>query len=169
MMTESAFRRVLWSGLVAAALFTASSAFTVDDKTQGGDAGALEVEAATVGQPALVRWHLQSGAASDASPMMLSLSITHLEKEKTAFEIERIPVAGEFAMKFQFTDGAEYRVVAVGEQAGKPPLRSEKIISATALEPPTKAMIPAFVYFIGLIALGLSAGRWSKRRMRKNR
>jgi hypothetical protein len=25
-------------------------------------------------------------------------------------------------------------------------------------------MIPAFAYFIGLIALGLIAGRWSKRR-----
>jgi hypothetical protein len=72
-------------------------------------------------------------------------------------------------MKFQFTDGGEYRVDALAEEAGKPVRRSEKIISATALEPPTRAMIPAFAYFIGLIALGLGAGRWSKRRMGKSR
>jgi hypothetical protein len=86
-----------------------------------------------------------------------------LEKGKTVFEVEKIPVPAEFAMTFQFTDGAEYRLIAVGEQPGSMPIRTEKTISATALEPPTKAMIPAFGYFIALIAAGLIVGRWSKR------
>jgi hypothetical protein len=67
-------------------------------------------------------------------------------------------------MNFQFTDGAEYRIVALGEQPGRTPIRTEKIVSATALEPPTRAMIPALAYFMAVIVFGLAAGRWSKRR-----
>jgi hypothetical protein len=151
--------------LVAAGLSIAPGFLIAGEATQDGDAAVLEVEAATVGRPAVVRWHLNGTSAGADLPALLSFNITHLEKGKLALEIDRIPVAGEFAMKFQFTDGAEYRVVAVAEQPGKPSLRSERIISALALEPPIKAMIPALVYFIGLIALGVGAGRWSKRQM----
>jgi hypothetical protein len=122
----------------------------------------LEVAPATVGRPTLVRWRFNN--AVDPSRVLLSLAIVHLEKGKTVFEVERISVPGEFAMSFQFADGAEYRLVAVGEEPGSMPIRTEKTISATALEPPTKAMLPAFGYFIALIAAGLIAGRWSKRR-----
>jgi len=147
--------------IVALGFSLIANGFSAGDETSVGDGSALEIGAATVGTPALIKWH----AAADAgiAPEMLSLKIVHLEKGKTAFELERVPIGGDFAMKFQFTDGAEYRVSALAEQAGKPPRRSEKIISATPLEPPTRAMIPALSYFIGLIALGLAAGRWSKR------
>lgn len=148
---------------LALGLCLASDGFTANEKASDGDDAALEIEPPTVGTPALLHWHAPVAATGEGSPEALSLSIVHLEKGKTAFELERIPIVGDFSMKFEFTDGAEYRVSALGEQAGKPPRRSEKIISATALEPPTRAMIPAFAYFIGLIVLGLGAGRWSKR------
>jgi hypothetical protein len=34
----------------------------------------------------------------------------------------------------------------------------------TGVEPPAAAMLQALAYFVALIALGLAAGRWSKRR-----
>jgi hypothetical protein len=141
----------------------APAAFAARETNQDGDAAALETEAATVGRPTVVRWHIKNSASEESSYALLSLSIMHLEKGKIAFEVERIPVAGEFTMNFQFTDGAEYRIAAVAERPGQRPLRSEKIISVTASEPPMKAMLPALAYFIAVIALGLGAGRWSKR------
>jgi hypothetical protein len=148
-------------------LFTLLSAFAAraDTSYRQSDANAvLEVAPATVGRPTLVRWRFNDDVDPVAAKVLLSLTIVHLEKGKTVFEVERIPVPGEFAMNFQFTDGAEYRLVAIGEKPGRPPIRSEKVVAAAALEPPTKAMIPAFGYFIGLIAIGLAVGRWSKRR-----
>ena len=155
--------------VLACALVLLPAAFSAGGESSSDDGGALEIGAATVGTPAPVLWHPSGADVSDNPIQALSLKIVHLEEGKTAFELERVPVAGDFAMKFQFTDGGEYRVDALAEEAGKPAWRSEKIISATALEPPTRAMIPAFAYFIGLLALGLGAGRWSKRRMRKSR
>ena len=148
---------------LAAAVLIAPAAFAARETNQDGDAAALEIEAATVGRPTVVRWHIKNSASEESSYALLSLSIMHLEKGKIAFEVERIPVAGEFTMSFQFTDGAEYRIAAVAERPGQRPLRSEKIISVIASEPPMKAMLPALAYFIAVIALGLGAGRWSKR------
>lgn len=150
--------------MLVAALFAAPVALGAGESRLGDKSALLEVGAATVGRPTPVRWRLEGNTDPTESRALLSLAIVHLEKGKTVFEVERVPVAGEFAMNFQFTDGAEYRIVAVGEQPGRKPIRSEKTVSAVALEPPTKAMIPAFGYFIGLIVLGLAAGRWSKRR-----
>ena len=150
--------------VLVAALFAASVALGAGESRLGDKSALLEVGAAAVGRPTPVRWRLEGNTDPTESRALLSLAIVHLEKGKTVFEVERVPVAGEFAMNFQFTDGAEYRIVAVGEQPGRKPIRSEKTVSAIALEPPTKAMIPAFGYFIGLIVLGLAAGRWSKRR-----
>jgi hypothetical protein len=107
---------------------------------------------------------LLGGADGEPGAALLTLTITHLEKRKTVFSVERLPVAGEFAMHFQFTDGAEYRVSAVATAAGRPILRTEKNVSVTGVEPPVRAMIPAMGFFVALIAMGLGVGRWSKRR-----
>jgi hypothetical protein len=122
----------------------------------------LDIEAATVGKPSRVHWRLDGAGAN--SPAALTLSITHLEKEKIVFAVERLAVPGEFALDFHFPDGAEYRVTAVAEIQRRAPVNVEKIISVVGVEPPAKAMIPALSYFLALIALGLVAGRWSKRR-----
>lgn len=152
--------------LLVMALFVGSGRAAEAPVAQVTEPAGLEIEAATVGTPALVRWFLKSAEVAGKSNALLTLTITHLEKEKVAFAVERIPVGNEFSMKFQFTDGAEYRVAALAEVPGKPRLRSEKVISVTAIEPPAKTSAPALVYFVGVIALGLSAGRWTKRRAR---
>jgi hypothetical protein len=131
--------------IILLALLSASRARADSSSRQYEASAVLEVAPATVGRPTLVRWRFNDDVDPVSSTVLLSLAIIHLEKGKTVFEVEKIPVAGEFAMNFQFTDGAEYRLVAAGEKPGRPPIRSEKIVSATALEPPTKAMIPAFV------------------------
>jgi hypothetical protein len=150
--------------LVAAALLVGSSRAGEPRRVEETGNAGLEIGAATVGTPTAVRWFLKNAEIAGTSNTLLTLTITHLEKEKIAFEVERIPVDKEFSMKFQFTDGAEYRVVALAEVPGKPPLRSEKVIGVTAMEPPAKAALPALAYFVGLIGLGLGTGRWTKRR-----
>jgi hypothetical protein len=131
---------------------------------QGEQFGWLEVDPATVGKPTSVRWRLGTDEQAEKSMALLTLTIAHPEKDKIVFALERLPVAREFAMNFQFADGAEYRVAAIAYVAGRPLLRTEKNVAVTAAEPPARAMIPAISCFVAIIALGLAAGRWSKLR-----
>lgn len=165
-------------GFIAGRIFTgAASAATIgllavtlsgaaQSAEQGREAkgGMLEISAARVGEPASVRWRADPATGGDNEPVLLSLSIAHLEKEKIVFAMDKVPVAGEWSMRFHFPDGAEYRVVALGQIPGRPALRSEQVVAVTGVEPPARAMVPALGYFLALLVLGLAAGRWSKRR-----
>jgi hypothetical protein len=133
---------------------------------QGEQFGWLEITPATVGKPSSVRWRLGGDEQTKKSTALLSLTIAQPEKDKIVFALERFSVAGEFAMNFQFADGAEYRVAAIAYVAGRPLLRTEKNVAVTAAEPPARAMIPAISFFGAIIALGLAVGRWSKHRGR---
>lgn len=124
----------------------------------------LEIEPPTVGKPSLVRWKLANDAGGDDRAALLTLTITHLEKQKVVFAVEKIAVPGEWSMKFNFPDGAEYRVAAVGAISGRAPVRTEEVIAVTGVEPPLGATAPVLSCFIALIAAGLGVGRWSKRR-----
>lgn len=125
--------------------------------------GWLEIDPATVGKPSKVRWRLAGEENVEGRAVLLSLTITHLEKDKTVFSVERLPVEGEFAMNFQFTDGAEYQVTAIAYVMSRQMIRTEQNISVVGVEPPARAMIPAVAFFLAVIALGLGVGRWSRR------
>jgi hypothetical protein len=125
--------------------------------------GRLEIDPPTVGKPSKVRWKLAGEESAAGRAALLNVTITHIEKGKTVFSVERLPVPGEFTMDFQFTDGAEYRVAAIAFITGGEMIRTEQNIAATSVEPPARAMIPAIVFFLALIALGLGVGRWSRR------
>src|SRR5262249_58172654 len=100
--------------------------------------------------------------------VLLSITIAQLEKGKTIFAVERLPVEGEFAMDFQFTDGAEYRITANAYVTGGQMVRTEQNVSVTGVEPPARAVIPAMGFFLAVIALGLVVGRWSRRAQAAN-
>lgn len=151
---------VFW--LMCVFAFTASGAGPASGPEKYS--GKLEIAPARVGQPTLVRWQLGGGEDSPKPVAALTLTITHLEKGQTAFAVERIFVTDEFSMNFHFTDGAEYRVSAVADLGDRTPLRNEQVVSVTAVEPPTRAMVPALALFLAVIAAGVMAGRWSKRR-----
>lgn len=155
--SASALLLVICLGLLAGRALAAAA-----DTVQQNYSGHLDIETATVGKPSRVHWRLDGAGAN--SPAALTLSITHLEKQKIVFAVERLVVPGEFALNYHFPDGAEYRVAAVAEIQGRTPINVEKTISVVGVEPPAKATIPALSYFLALIALGLVAGRWSKRR-----
>jgi len=125
--------------------------------------GRLEVDPGVVGKPSKVRWTLADQESAARRAVLLNITITHVEKGKTVFAVERLPVPGEFTMDFQFADGAEYRVAAVAYLAGGQMIRTEQNIVATAMGPPARTLIPAMVFFLALIALGLGVGRWSRR------
>jgi hypothetical protein len=125
--------------------------------------GVLEVASATVGKPTLMRWKTATTGGGGARTT-LTLTVTHLEKQKVVFSVEKIAVDGEWSMKFHFPDAGEYRVAAVATVSGFAPVRSEQGIAVIGVEPPTRTMIGALAYFVLLIVLGLAAGRWSKRR-----
>ena len=135
---------------------------------QGEQFGWLEIDPATVGIPTSVRWRLAGDEQREKPPALLTITITHPEKSKMVFAIERLAVTGEFAMNFQFTDGAEYRIAAVAFIAGRPMLRTERNIAVVAVEPPARAMIPAISFLVAIVAVGLGVGRWSKGRATKS-
>ena len=126
----------------------------------------LEIEPGTVGNPTRVRWSMDDGGVGAKSMVALTLTITQLEENKIIFAVERVPVAGEFALNFQFVDGSEHRVAAIAELPGRAPVRTEQRVAVTAVEPPATAALPAMAFFLFVIALGLGVGRWSKLRAR---
>ena len=79
------------------------------------------------------------------------------------FAVDRIPVVGEYSMKFYFADGAEHRITAIAEGPGGKRARLEQVVSVSGVEPPATAMLPALALFLAVIAAGLALGRWSRR------
>lgn len=150
--------------IVGAFLCGIGDSYSAQPTAEPSRAVTLEVESARVGTPTGVQWRLPSPPGGEKTPASLTLTITHLEKNKVVFSVEKLPVSSEFSMKFQFPDGAQYKVLAVANIPGAPPTRSEQLVSVAASEPPARAMLPALSYFLGLILLGLGAGRWSKLR-----
>jgi hypothetical protein len=144
-------------------LVTVVSPAVAQEVERGRYFGWLEIDPATVGMPSAVRWRLAGGEKADGRSVLLTLTIVHLEKGKTVFSVERLPVAGEFAADFQFADGAEYRVSAIAYVTPGQMLRTEQNITVTGVEPPARAMIPAIGFFLVVIALGLGVGRRSRR------
>jgi len=118
----------------------------------------LEVSPPAVGKLSHLSWRWNQ----PGSFAMASLAIFHLEKEKTVFAVEKVPSNSEFSLDFQFPDGAEYRVDALSEAAGRAAIRGEKVINVTGIEPPVSASIPALLLFLAAIALGLGVGRLTK-------
>jgi hypothetical protein len=123
----------------------------------------LEIEPATVGKLSQVRW--KAPPAGDGGTAILTLTISHLEKQKVVFAVEKMPVDGAWSMKFHFPDAGEYRIAAVANIPGLPPVRNEYGISVAGVAPPASTMTGALAFFVGLIAVGLGFGRWSKRRV----
>ena len=158
-------RRVAASLWVLIVCRVCSTGVAAQEPGRGKYFGWLEVAPATVGKPTRVQWRLKDGDAARQTAL-LSLTITHLEKGKTVFSVERMPVAGEFAMNFHFTDGAEYRVTGVAALPGEETVRTEQYLSVTGVEPPVRTIIPALGFFMAAIAVGLGVGRWSRRATR---
>jgi hypothetical protein len=122
----------------------------------------LEIDLPSAGNPARLRWIVDVEGENGGRRALLSLAITHIEKKMTVFAVDRIPVEGEFSMNFHFVDGAEHRVSARAELPGGKAMRSEQVVSVSAVEPPASAMLPALGLFLTMITLGLGVGRWSR-------
>lgn len=149
--------------VVGLALLTGATEISNAQQSQADSPAVLEIESATVGKPGQVRWRMVNTGDGGARTATLTLTITHLEKQKVVFGVEKIAVDSEWSTKFHFPDGGEYRVSAVGSISGLAAVRNEQVIAVTGAEPPATAMFPALAYFVALIAVGLGAGRWSKR------
>jgi hypothetical protein len=149
--------------LLLGSLMTSLNSAPAQEVERSERYGWLEVDPAMVGKPSGVRWRLAGEKKPDDQNVLLTLSIAHLEKAKTVFAVERLPVGPEFAMNFQFTDGAEYRITSIAHTSGGRMLRTEQNVNVAGVEPPTRAMIPAIGFFLAVIALGLAVGRWSRR------
>jgi hypothetical protein len=148
------------------ALFAGTSPERVSarDEPPAPSPAALDVEPATVGKPARIHWRLHLRGAEEKTSGKLSLSIDHLEKGSTVFAIENIPVADEFAFAYQFTDGSDYRLEAVGSTQTGATARAERIISVTPVAPPFSKKLSSIGFFLAAVLFGLVTGRWLKRR-----
>jgi hypothetical protein len=165
------FTRTLPGGIGKAMLFALaaesflapSGACSAGAPTQGKYFGWVDVGPASVGAPTRLSWRLQAEAGASKPVATLTLTITHVEKSKMVFSVERVPVSGEFAMNFQFPEGGEYRLAAMAYIPGPRVVRTERGIFVNAVEPPTNTVIPAIGFFLAVIAGGLGVGRWSRR------
>jgi hypothetical protein len=150
------------------AVFYASLMFALSSSTAFAQAGAtklkasLEIDPPSAGKLARIRWVLDGDNENAGRGALLSLAITHIEKKMTVFAVDRIPVNREFSVSFHFVDGAEHRVSARAQLPGGKAMRSEQVVSVSAVEPPASAMLPAMGLFLMAIVLGLIVGRWSR-------
>jgi hypothetical protein len=150
------------------AIFFASTWFALLSSTALAQTGVakpiaqLEIDPPSAGKLAQIRWIVDVDGENGGRRALLSLAITHIEKKMTVFAVDRIPVEGEFSMNFHFVDGAEHRVSARAELPGGRSIRSEQIVSVSAVEPPVSAMLPAMGLFLAAILFGLGVGRWSR-------
>jgi hypothetical protein len=173
-------------GFVAGRLFTSSKLVTKDniafwvllfffgvislgeecsaEVNTGKYAARLEISDPRVGKLSRIRWNLIGLKEAERRLVNLNLRITHLEKGKTVFALEKLAVTKEFSLNFQFTDGDQYRIEAIAELDGQELTHSQETISVSGIEPPPSASIPAIAFFLTVISLGLGTGRWSRRR-----
>ena len=153
------------AAILGVALSAGLAATSTAQENQPEGAPRLRVETASVGRPALIIWGFETDAGAAKAGATLTLTITHLEKQKVVFGVDKIPVDAQWSMKFHFPDAGEYRITAVANVPGRAPARSEHGMTVTGVEPPAATMVPMLVYFVGLVATGLGLGRWSKRRV----
>jgi hypothetical protein len=153
------------AAILGVALSAGLAATSTAQENQPEGVPRLRVETASVGRPAFISWKFDTDAGGAKAGATLTLTITHLEKQKVVFGVDKIPVDAQWSMKFHFPDAGEYRITAVANVPGRAPARSEHGMTVTGVEPPAATMVPVLVYFIGLIATGLGLGRWSKRRV----
>ena len=122
----------------------------------------LEIDPPSADKLAQIRWILESDGGNASRGALLSVAITHIEKKITVFAVDRIPVEGEFSMKFHFVDGAEHRVSSQAQLPDGRSVRSEQVVAVDGVQPPESAMLPAMGLFLVVIVLGLGVGRWSR-------
>jgi len=123
----------------------------------------LEVSPPTVGQLSNIHWRLSEKETGMPYPTHLTLAITQLEKGKRIFFLKRIPTDGNFAFKFHFVDGSPHRVSSIAELTERNPIRAEKVVAVTGIQPPKAVSLRALVLFLGVLVLGLLTGRISRR------
>jgi hypothetical protein len=156
----------LVSALLLLALLAGTSPERVSarDEPRASSLASLDVEPATVGKPAHIRWRLHLPGSEQRISGKLSLSIDHLEKGSTVFALENMPVADEFAFDYQFTDGSDYRLEAVASSQGGATARTERMISVTPVAPPFSTKLSSIGLFLAVVLLGLLTGRGTVKR-----
>lgn len=160
-------RRVRAAWILLSVVFALAPAAGMAGDSKGGTDGLvakLEVGPAVVGQPSRIDWRLTEQHNGRPAPAQLTLTITHLEKGKRVFFLDRIPTEGSFSLKFQFTEGAAYRISSLGWIQGRGAVEEQREVHVTAVEPPRQAIYPSLFLFLTVIALGLATGRFSSGR-----
>jgi hypothetical protein len=142
-------RGVLWYG--------------VKETGNKGPSPRLEISPSRVGRPSDIQWRLSEGETERLLPGRLTLAITHLEKGKRLFFLDRIPTDGNFNLKFQFTDAAPHRVSSSAEVEGWGPVLSESNVTVTSASPPWDVTVLTLFLFLCVLALGIVTGRISRR------
>ena len=155
--------RAAWI-LLSVVLALAPAAGMAGDSKGGADGlvAELEVAPAVVGRPSRIDWRLTERHNGRPAPAQLTLTITHMEKGRRVFFLDRIPTEGNFSLIFQFTDGAAYRISSIGWIQGRGAVQEQREVHVTAVEPPRQAIYPLIFLFLAVIALGLAAGRFSR-------
>jgi hypothetical protein len=124
--------------------------------------GRLHVAPAAVGRPTEIHWDLKERGTGKAVPALLTVLITPVEGGDRVFLVTRVSISGDFAFRFHFTDGSPHRVVALAETENAAAVREEKVIHVAAANPPQGRRLVVVFLFLGVVTLGVVAGRASR-------
>jgi hypothetical protein len=128
-----------------------------------GPSPRLEISPPSVGQPSNIHWRLSEVETERLLPSRLSLAITHLEKGKRLFFLDKIPTDGDFNLRFHFTDASPHWVSGSAEVEGWQPVRAEKNVAVSSESPPRDVTFRTLFLFLCVLGLGLLTGRISRR------
>jgi hypothetical protein len=128
-------------------------------------------EHTAVGQLASFQAKLSDGQTSQpVSDAIFEVSATQQENDWVAFTYQGVPDAqGTLVWQEQLFDGAPHKIkVKVSPQTNSKrqfqPFQATKEIEVKGIAPPISVRLVGLFYFTGVLALGMIAGLWIKRR-----
>lgn len=123
----------------------------------------LEISPPTVGRPSKIHWSLSELEGENQLSGRLTLAITHMEKGKRIFFLDKIPTQGDFNLRFHFTDASPHRVSSTAEVEGGRLVQAEKTVTVSSESPPQDVAFRTLFLLLIVLGLGLVTGRISRR------
>lgn len=132
-------------------------------------AGRLSVSPARVGALSTIQWTAADTDVQPLRPVILSMRIVQLEKQRPVFQLHPLATQGRFAFGFQFTDASAHLVEATSAVEPGQDFEQQvaETIQVTSPEPPLRDRLVPVLISLLILAAGLATGRVSRRRARR--
>jgi hypothetical protein len=129
----------------------------------------LFVSPSRVGSSSTIRWSMADQRLPGAQDALLTMSITQLEKERTLFRLNALPIRGDFEFGYEFTDASDHLVDATVVLTGDGErVRARKRVQVTSPDPSLADRLRPVLASLLVVTAGLITGRLSRKRTGRN-